>query len=109
MGSTRREHHGLHGEYDTPPCSDAAVWLAIKVCETDADFRTTLRGCTQYLIDHGVGNAASAHLIDLDLADRHPRESPEPSLGGSEWEAIPAADSQTARLPALRLVTTLCL
>ena len=48
-----------------PPSTDAAVWLAIKGCETYADFRTTLRGCTQYLIDHGVGNAARAHLVDI--------------------------------------------
>ena len=29
-----------------PPNTNAAVWLAIKGCETYADFRTTLRGCT---------------------------------------------------------------
>ena len=75
-----------------PPSTDAAVWLAIEGCETYADFRTTLRGCTRYLIDHRVGNAKRAHLVARDQADRHPRESPEPSLRGFEWEAIPAAE-----------------
>ena len=55
------------------PSTDAAVWLAIKGCETYADFRTTLRGCMQYLINHCMGNAARAHLVDLDQSDRHPR------------------------------------
>ena len=75
-----------------PPSTDAAVWLAIKSCETYADFHTTLCGCIQYPIDHGVGNPAASHLVDLDQADRHARGSPTPSPLGSDCEAMPAAE-----------------
>ena len=73
-----------------PQSTDAAVWLAIKNFATYAEFRTTLRGCTQYLIDHGVCSAVRAHLVDLHQADPPPQDPAEPVFVLPAAEDFPA-------------------
>ena len=71
-----------------PHNTDAAVWLAIKNCPTYAEYRRVLRESIQYLIDHGVGSAARAHVLDEEVQDQPPL-SPG---GSSEWETVPAPE-----------------
>ena len=63
-----------------PQNTDAAIWLAIKSCQTYSAFRTDLREATQYLFDHGaIHGPMRAHVVERSQQDSDGSEDSSPS------------------------------